>query len=65
MRWQPVYADAQPLSGNGRDYIRLRIHWESTGVLSTSSRPTLHMRSVVLATCETRGRIRGICKSII
>lgn len=30
MRWQRVYADAQPLSGNGREYIRLRIHWEST-----------------------------------
>lgn len=33
------------------------------GVLSTSSRPTLHMRSVVLATCETESALGEYVKA--
>lgn len=63
MRWQRVYADAQPLSGNGRDYIRMRIHWEVQEYSVPQPRPTLHLRSVVLTTCETETTLREYVKA--
>lgn len=57
-KYMPMPNPSPSHTGNGDD-IRMRtLHLK---VLSTSSRPTVHLRSVVLATCETKGlgRIRG------